>query len=62
MTTNGKFVKKITIEGRRCVVDYDGVAYWVLLRGINLALSRNENEQRAIELAAQVLRRAPDVK
>ena len=46
----------VTIEGRRCEVHYDDNVYYVLLRGTNVALSRNENRERAIEIATEALR------
>ena len=46
----------VTIEGRRCEVRYDDDVYYVLLRGTNVALSRNQNRERAIEIATEALR------
>ena len=63
-TTNGKYQRHLQIEGKECVIHYDGVAYWVMLRasrltkGNPLALARNENQQQAIAVATEALRLA----
>ena len=50
------FYQELTIEGQRCVIARDMFAYHVLRHGTDLLLSSNEDEQKAIQLAAQALR------
>jgi hypothetical protein len=52
------FHKKLMIENQRSVIARDASAYHVFLHGTDLLLSRNENEQRAIEIATEALRLA----
>ena len=48
-----------TIEGQRCMVAYDGNAYRVSLPfDADRVLSRDQDKQKAIQLATEVLQRA----
>jgi hypothetical protein len=48
--------KELTIEGQRCVIARDMFAFHVLRHGTDIRLSSNDDEQKAIQLAAQALR------
>jgi hypothetical protein len=52
------FHKKLMIENQRCVIARDASAYYVFLRETDHLLSRDEDEQRAIEIATEALRLA----